>query len=304
MRKYLGFLIIVLIVIILIHTRSIDATRLGNANSSGLIDLATGVTGVLAPANGGAGGTTTGSAMPHFTLNRRWGICSLLGLGDGSFTCWGTSGATTVTNVFGSGSVTSVASGRSRWLRYTTGTSSGNFTSSGMTNCTQITSNGGGAYFDPIVMVKIKTDTTITSTRLWVGFMQGANVNDYTGFYSTSTTTSSANAVMIAVGYDTGGSANTANFHFNSADGSGSANTVNDIDTGIAVQASTEYYITVDCRNAETTGCVATINNTSTSMPTVKITSLNLSLCGGAQIRTLTNAARNLYVENFTVEQN
>lgn len=241
-------------------------------------------------------GSTSGD--PAEELNsRRVGFCSIRDTTETVPICWGTMGSTASPEVLTNSGVT-IAIDRNHnnavGIKYQTAGTSGAIAGTNSPNYTAVTSNTGWGYYDPFIATTFATDSTITTMRFFIGLSQAPNVNDFTGLYTTSTTTSVSNGNAFFVAYDTAGQANTANFQCCAAIGDGAASSMACTDMGLAVAGSTLYTVKVDCRNAQSNGyCKCDVNGTSTNSPS-KIASGALNLGYMFQLRTLANAARAL----------
>lgn len=249
-------------------------------------------TGKIANGTVAAVDLASGVAQVEFVLGRRFGFCQQAANADATFTCVGGANPTAV----GAAGARSTVFGDRNGIVYTTTTSSGDDSGIRSSLNTAITTfPTPDSLYAPIFKASVSTASDITSQRIWVGLSS----EDASGF-STSSTANTAEYVMV--GYDTGGAATQANFQCCSSDGSNTGTSADCDDMGLAVQASTQYYVTIDCTNAPTS-CTCTVNGTSTTI-TPFLTANNVGLFGHMTISTLTNAARSFYVHKYSLEQN
>ena len=151
--------------------------------------------------------------------------------------------------------------------------------------------------FNPRLTADIVTDSTITSTRLYIGAFQNATIPAFT---VASTFTATTIGALIMVVYDTGGSL-PSNFALCTATDTG-ANHGTCIDTGVSVQSSTQYKISIYTLDAGTT-IVANINSTAVSNTTnVPASNTNLGRAGHVSITTLTSAQRSINIASLGLQ--
>lgn len=185
----------------------------------------------------------------------------------------GTSACTTTTC---SGTVGQAASGVGFMLSLPTGATSGNTCAlTGGAGCTGASQTRYA--FHPVVTFRIKTDSAITSTRIWCGLFDG----------DPSQTDNPTTRQVAAIRYSTGASDTT----FKGVTCNGAACTVSAA-ISPAVATATEYVLRIDARSASQVKFTVNGTNLQTNSATLPSTSTNLG--AHCVITTLTAAGRTL----------
>lgn len=241
----------------------------------------TGATGPQGP-QGPQGPTgpagSTDNAMPHEVVTRRFGIGHPLTTAATTFTAIGM----TAPAVIAGGAVTAAPAltGANRmYIQYATAATintakgqSGPFTET-------------RPAYRPKYSTQIRTDATTDNRRIWVGLAESS-------LASLAVSSGSSAIDFVAVGYQSSG-------NWQCCSGNGSAYSCDN--TGVSVDANTEYQIILDWTTEGTLVC--SINGTSVS----KTTNLSTNAVGLGTynaLTTLTAAARKHFIAKFALEQN
>ena len=254
------------------------------------VRLAAGTAGRVLQTNGAAANPSwvasgTGTA-PHAVLNRRMGVAQPLTTTGTTFTNYGMS-------AFGAASGTATAqaalgAANRMYLRWATGAVLNN--TGGITAGPFLETRGG---FAPKFTAIIRTDSAITTRRIYAGLSEATIATLVTNTAGTTASTTD----FMAIGYDTNGNGNTTDWLCCSGDGTD----YSCVTTGVTVAVSTEYTISVDYSAGSPLVC--TVNGTSVSKATnLPGAAANLGVYNA--VTTLSAAIVNHFAAKMALEQN
>jgi hypothetical protein len=222
------------------------------------------------------------NAMPHEVFLRRFGIGHPNAATSTTFTV----AAMNAPSVSGTASAQPAIANR-MYIRYASATTNG------------AVAGIAGPYTDvypafrPKYSTIIRTDSVLTSRRIWVGLAKASLAT-----LAASTSGGNSTTNFVAVGYDAGSSCNSS---WCCCSGNGTNYSCTSMGGDASVAINTEYTITLDWTVSGTLTC--TINGVSLD----KTTHLSTASTSMGQYNAQTNLAtgsRNHYIAKFALEQN